>query len=268
MRYAFVKSTLKQLLKKGILKKEDHILAVCSGRPEHKLFMEMKFRNVTISNLDERIQENDFVPFEYRSENVQNLSFKNRSFDYIFVSDGLHHCRSPHIALLEMVRVSKKGIIVFESRDSFLMRTAVRLKLTFDYEVAAVATNNFQYGGVNNSHIPNFIYRWTEREFKKTIQSNLPEAMHQFYFFYGLNLPYDQLKLDKSKLKYYLLCGLAPFLAVFGKIFKTQCNSFCMIAMNPDIPKDLFPWLKMQNDQIQFNQSYAKEHYQLKKKSD
>ena len=60
----------------------------------------MNFKAVTISNIDERMTDKDFAPFNWKFENVQSLSFDEASFDFVFVSDGLHHCYSPHAALL------------------------------------------------------------------------------------------------------------------------------------------------------------------------
>jgi hypothetical protein len=47
--------------------------------------------------------------------------------------------KSPHRALLEMYRVARKCVIAFESRDSLLIRTAVRFGLMLDYELNAIA---------------------------------------------------------------------------------------------------------------------------------
>lgn len=264
MRYDFVKNTLENLIKKGLIHKKDSILAVCSGIAERNLFHHMNFKSVTISSLDERMTKEDVDPFHWKFENVQQLSFGDDSFEYVFVSDGLHHCNFPHAALLEMYRVARKGIIVFESRDSLLMRLANLLKLSPEYEIEAVISHDFQYGGVNNTYIPNYIYRWTEREFEKVIQSNQPTARQSFHYFYGLNLPFSQAKMKKRKFKYYILCLIGPFVSAFSKLFKKQCNSFCMMALKPKIPHDLMPWLKFKNNEIKFNKNYAKQHFNIK----
>lgn len=38
------------------------------------------------------------------------------------------------------------------------------LGVALDYELPAVSENNFTHGGVENGPIPNYVYRWTERE--------------------------------------------------------------------------------------------------------
>ncbi len=59
------------------------------------------------------------------------------------VHAGLHHCGSPHRALLEMYRVARKAAVVFEARDSLMMRSAVALGFTNDFELEAVSSEGY-----------------------------------------------------------------------------------------------------------------------------
>ena len=54
-----------------------------------------------------------------------------------------------------------------------------------------------------NGPTPNHIYRWTEREFKKTIRSCDPTGEHGFQFHYGLNMPYETLTFEVGTLENY-----------------------------------------------------------------
>ena len=87
-----------------------------------------------------------------------------------------------------MYRVSRKGLLVFEARDSIVMRVMEKLQLVQVYEATAVHMNDCRFGGVNNTEIPNFIYRWTEREVEKTIQSYSPLYRDCFINRFGLKL--------------------------------------------------------------------------------
>ncbi|TVQ64758.1 MAG: class I SAM-dependent methyltransferase [Balneolaceae bacterium] len=53
----------------------------------------------------------------YRIENAESLSFENDSFDYVFCKESFHHFPRPMIALYEMLRVSRKGVILIEPND-------------------------------------------------------------------------------------------------------------------------------------------------------
>ena len=228
-------------------------LAVCAGSEERDIFLERGFRDVTISNLDVRLTGNEFAPYRWSSQNAQKLAFVDDSFDYVFVSDGLHHCASPHGALLEMYRVARKAIVVVESRDSTLVRLAERLGLARRYEIDAVIGNDFAFGGVNNSAVPNFVYRWTERELEKTILAFNPSAPHRFRFFYALNLP----ERGTNTLAERLLHATTPVVELVGKIFPRQCNSFAMIAYKPQGEGELWPWLKREGSDIVFRRDYS-----------
>jgi hypothetical protein len=180
------------------------------------------------------------------------MEYPTDAFDYAFVADGLHHCSSPHRALLEMYRVSRDAIIVIESRDSVLMRVAEALGLTQRYEVEAVIGNNFTSGGVDNTVIPNFVYRWTEREFQKTINCFDPTVQHRFRFYYALNLP-DRGNTVIGR----VVRVLQPFVAFITWVFPRQCNSFAMVVHKPGPRSVLLPWLRREGERIVFNRDYV-----------
>jgi SAM-dependent methyltransferase len=257
VRTGFVQSVLEKLLAEGVLLRSDAVVAVCAGQAERDVFTRLGFSDVTITNLDERLDAPEVAPFRWSRENAERLSFEDGSFDFSFVADGLHHCPSPHRALLEMYRVARKGIVAIESRDSLLMRTAVRLGLTPEYEVEAVVDNDFKWGGLNNSHIPNYIYRWTEADFRKTIKSFDPKGEHRFRFFYGLNLPYEQARMKKSPVKLAVVVATDRLLRGLTRVFEKQRNTLAMVALKPEVPHDLWPWLKKANGEIVFDREYA-----------
>ena len=260
MRKAFVSKLLVDLIDDSVLSRDQSILCVCAGGSEHEVFSDAGFANVTISNLDERMTADSFKPFAWSFEDAQNLTFDDASFDVVFVADGLHHCSSPHRALTEMYRVARSTIVVVESRDNALMRLANKLDLSPEYELEAVIDHRFQYGGVDNKPIPNFIFRWTEREFEKTLNSYDPTGSRQYRYFYDLNLPYQTALFRKSRLKYWVIRLSSPVLHVGLRLFKKQCNTFCMIATKP---QRLWPWLAREDRHVVFDQAYARRHFKV-----
>lgn len=262
MRTPFVESVLVELLQEGAIATTDSVVAICAESRERDLFAKLGFTNVLITNLDDRItDEAAFAPFAWSLQDAQNLSVPDASFDVAFVADGLHHCSSPHKALLEMYRVSRKGLVVVESRDNLLMRAATSVGLSPQYELEAVVGNDFKWGGVDNTPIPNHIYRWTEAEFKKTLSSFDPSGKHVFRFFYGLNLPFEQAKIKKTNAKLYAVRLAEPLVKAFTGIFKRQRNTLAMVAMKPRLPQDLWPWLTMGSEGIEFDRDHAAAHF-------
>jgi ubiquinone/menaquinone biosynthesis C-methylase UbiE len=144
-------------------------ILVCGGDiTDKEVFASLGYLNVVISGMERRTY--DYRPYVWREENVESLTFPDESVDYAVIHAAIHHTHLPHKVLTELYRVSKKGALAFESRDSLLIRIAERFGLTQTYEVAG----SYQGMGVNGTDIPNFIYRWTEREIRKTISSYSP----------------------------------------------------------------------------------------------
>ncbi|MFO1257666.1 MAG: class I SAM-dependent methyltransferase [Gammaproteobacteria bacterium] len=53
----------------------------------------------------------------YQRENAEQLSFKTDSFDFAFCKEAYHHFPRPVLALYEMLRISKKGVLLIEPID-------------------------------------------------------------------------------------------------------------------------------------------------------
>jgi SAM-dependent methyltransferase len=259
MRIEFADTVIRALLRDGTLTPSDSIVAVCAGVRDGDVFERCGIRNVLITNIEE--DDADGERFEWSYQDAQQLDLDDDSFDVAFVADGLHHCASPHRALLEMYRVARKGIIVIESRDSLLMRAANRLGLSPTYEVEAVVGSDFSSGGVDNTDVPNYIYRWTEADFKKTLCAFDPRGRHTFRFFYGLNLPYELAGWKKSSVKLKVIKATDPLLRGLTRAFKKQRNTMAMVALKPRTPHDLWPWLKVENGGVAFAREYAGQHF-------
>jgi SAM-dependent methyltransferase len=242
---------------------KDPTVLVCGAGPFDKsVFEAAGFRNVTISNLDSRMKGNEYDPYQWSYQNGEAMTFADDSFDYVAIHAAIHHASSPHRLLTEMYRVARKGVFAIESRDSFTMRLFERLGLTQVYEHAAVYYNDFKYGGVNNTHIPNYVYRWTEREIEKTIKSYAPHARQQFFYEYATAFPVSSQVEKGAYWKYILLRVAQPFFWILTKIFRRQQNLFAFFISKPSLPKDLFPWLTLNSSkQIVFNEEWGHAKY-------
>jgi SAM-dependent methyltransferase len=238
MRIEFTFSVMRRLMDLKVLDAEASVLAVCAGSSERELFERLGLKRCVITSLDPTVENAEaMAPFVGRRADVRKLPFADGEFDFVFVSDGLHHCDGPHGALLEMYRVARRGVVVFESRDNWLVRASVALGISDRYELRAVRANGGTCAGVNYTCIPNFVYRWTEREFEKTIACADPTGRPRFYFFHGANIPRRKYGGAKGVLFATAACLARLFFAVFRK----QRNSFCMVGLKPT---KLFPWLE------------------------
>ena len=223
---------------------------MCASTDDWELLASLGFTDVVVSNLDEA-----FAPLvpdgAWSYQDAQSLSFDDRSFDWVFVSEGLHHCRSPHRALGEMYRVCREGIVAIEARDSLLMRLAVWLGMADAYELAAVAAHGYRTGGLDNTSVPNHVYRWTEAEVVKTLRSYDPTGEPQVEFRYGLRLPTAEATGRRRRLASQLA---KPALAALCAVFKRQRNQLAIIARRP---AELYPWLHRVEGEVEFNPDYS-----------
>lgn len=243
----FYDRTLGALMKRGLLDTGMRILVCCGGRFDREALLARGFRDVTISNLDVRMKGDELAPFAWSFQDAENLQFPDRDFDFVIAHSGLHHCHSPHRALLEMYRVARRAVLIFEPRDTFLVRLGVRFDFGQEYEVAAVAGSGLAYGGVRNSPIPNYVYRWTEREIEKTLATFDPVGRPRLHYFYALRVPEQRLSWMKNRFASNLVRGLLPLLRVFTAIFPRQTNCFAFCTEKLQLPRDLHPWLTLED---------------------
>lgn len=247
-----------------LIKDIDSSILVCGGgKLDKSIFEKLGFINVTICNLDARLNENIFNPYKWKYENAESLSFDDNSFDYVVIHAAIHHASLPHKVITEMYRVAKVGMLAIEGRDSLLIKMMEKIGLTSNYEHAAVYYNDCIYGGINNTEIPNFVYRWTEREIEKCIKSFAPHFIHKFIYRYGTAFPALASLEEKAKLKLYFLKGARPLYNLFIKVFPKQQNLFAFYIKKPSNQEDIFPWIIFdENEQLfRFNKEWGDQKY-------
>lgn len=199
-----------QFYKKNILThindKNSKILVIGADKLDQDIFRELGYNNVTFSNYNKNSTNKDYINIK-----MQNINLESNSFDYCVAHACVHHSSRPHNSILEMYRVSSKGILIIEANDCLLTRIACKLNMAEEYELSAIKSNK-DHGGVDNTDTPNYVFRWTEREIEKLIKSYKPNKKHNIIY----NYDYDIKYFDSTFVK--LLFDL------FFKIFKKQQN--------------------------------------------
>ena len=226
----FYVDVLGKLVGRGAISLEDSVLVTCGGPLDERVMGLLGFREVVITNIDDGMSNN--------YQDAENLTYGDKSFDVVVVHAGLHHCQSPHRALLEMYRVARKCVVVFEARDSFLMRMAIRLGLTVDYELEGISVDS--RGGVADGSVPNYIYRWTERDVEKTVASYDPAHVSEISFFYEMRLPLQRFERTGRPLLKLIGSVLEPLSRLATFLIPKQCNEFAFSIRKSDI---LQPWM-------------------------
>ena len=247
----FYLETLEGLLARDILRKDMTVLVICGGPYDKETLLTAGFKQVTISNINSQPDPKEYEPYEWSSQDCEDLPYQDATFDFGIVHSGLHHCTSPHRGLLELFRVCRQGVLVFEPKDNFLVRLGVKLNLGQEYETFDVEkTNYLGGGGVKNTPIPNYVYRWTERDVIQTINCYAPYGNHRYIFMHALRIPWWRWqKLSKMPLKSTIRI-FEPVLKVLSKIFPVFNNNFAFAVVKARVPEDLHPWLKHSGDDI------------------
>ncbi len=248
-RSSFYRRVLEELLDEGVVRRDMSVLVAAGGSADRDAFRELGFERVTISNVDEAVAAEELAPYEWSFQDAEALSYPDGSFDVTVVSAGLHHCRSPHRALLELYRVARVAALALESRDSSLMRLAVRLGAVDEYELAAVAAHGLRSGGVANSSTPNYVYRWTEREVEKTVASFAPHARHRIRFFREFELPETLVEIDRGA-RASVLRLARPVVTGITRVLPSQANLFAFAIEKPRLPEDLQPWMRVEDGEL------------------
>ena len=64
-----------------------------------------------------RAKEEGFIR-DYRKENAEHLSFADGSFDFALCKEAYHHFPRPMLALYEMLRVARRGVVLIEPDET------------------------------------------------------------------------------------------------------------------------------------------------------
>ena len=181
---------------------EKKILVVGANHKDVIIFSALGYKNVLFSNLflddfkKDMLENKEYMRIfdnvNIKEINMTSIPFEDNSFDFCTTSASLHHCSKPHSALLEMYRVSKKGVIFIEGRDSILSKLLTKAGILEEYEYSSIDADQYQNkGGMDGTTIPNYVFKWTEREVEKLIKSYKPTIKHVYkynYYFTNDNL--------------------------------------------------------------------------------
>ncbi|WP_428420019.1 methyltransferase domain-containing protein [Methylibium sp.] len=247
----------RQTLAAQVADRSAKILVLAAGKRDKMVFEGLGYRDVTFSNVDDTYgAEREFTPFGFARLDAEQLAVDDEAFDFVVIHAALHHCHSPHRALLEMYRTARVGVLVFEARDSALMRLLERRGLTETYEQRGVYFNGGAFGGVRNGPVPNFIYRWTEREVEKTISTFAPHAQHTFAYHYGHDAPAALLYPGRAARKALLRSAYWLYKG-FAAAMPRQQNLFSFyVGKGP-----LQPWITVRDGKPWFDMEWAQSRF-------
>lgn len=259
---------LRECVKRNEIDINSTVLVVGGMQEDAEVLQSAGLHRITLSNIS-GVPDDPDAPniLPIIAVDAEDIRLPDQSYDIVFVHEVIHHCRSAHRALCEMLRVAKSQVLMMEPNDSAFMRLLCRLRLSFPFEVAAVVDNDYVCGGVRNSQIPNYIFRWNEREVFKLASSFLAEYSFRLFAdpYWEFNADEKELALRKQT-KIGLITGLIGtknFLRLLHvaqhilnrvPVLRRQGNKFFCCIQKTD---QLQPWLTLDSGgQIVFNRQF------------
>jgi ubiquinone/menaquinone biosynthesis C-methylase UbiE len=141
---------------------------------------------------------------DFRKENAEAISFADDSFDFSFCKEAYHHFPRPFIALYEMLRVSRRAVVLCEPADwlpSPMPRRIIqliknRIKKSLRKPIPHSDTGNYE-------EIGNYVYNISERELQKVaLGLNLPAvAFKRFHDIYLEGVEFEKADASSALLK-------------------------------------------------------------------
>lgn len=163
-------------------------------------FLETQNVDVTATDISDTILSRAYkLGFikKYKKENAEALSFNDEEFDFVLCKESYHHFPRPYIAIYEMMRVAKKGIVLIEPADQYVDSTILQIPFR---NLKNFLRKKFKNRSIRNDFETsgNYVYRLSKREVEKIAYGLSLKTIAFFgmndYFIPGIGTT----KVDKS----------------------------------------------------------------------
>lgn len=154
------KIAIRQLLAGTRTRSHDwsRVLVVCGGVGGEGTFLrKIGFGPITVADYSEgllkymSVRDRELTGVVADSE---RLPFADGSFDLVLVQDGIHHLKIPALGVAEMLRVTRRAIIVIEPHEGVVAKL-IGTQVEKDAETGAL----------------NFVFRWNRWLFRQVVSS-------------------------------------------------------------------------------------------------
>jgi len=145
---------------------------------------------------------------------VENIPFADKSFDVVFVHDGLHHLSTPYTGIREMARVSNGIVVLIEPAKAMATKLAVKIGFALEHEESG-----------------NFVYRFSKTELRELFESlSMTISCFVRYFMYYHHKPTKVYRLFDNPVLFRLAEALFYSInAVVGGLGNKMC---CVATKN------------------------------------
>jgi 2-polyprenyl-3-methyl-5-hydroxy-6-metoxy-1,4-benzoquinol methylase len=167
--YSILTASLKAIA--PLLREKNSWLTVGDNDGFEAIFLARNNQTAHASDISDTLlqeTEKEGLLSAHSRQNVEHIQFPDSSFDYVLCKESVHHFPRPALGLYEMLRVSKKGIVLVAEPVDILskMPSILFLKNVLDAVhpslIDRVWKNHFSFETVGN-----YVYKLSEREIEK-----------------------------------------------------------------------------------------------------
>ena len=178
-----------------LIHKKDSWVTIGDGRygSDAHYLLERGITDVLATDLSDKLlkiaKRAKFVR-KFKEINAESIHLLDNRYDYVFCKESFHHFSRPILALYEMIRIARKGVVLIEPNDTRALKNRRY-------------ANNFEVAG-------NYMYSISIREIEKITNAiNLPciayKGIDDIYLPEGGRLPVNSMSTGIIKAKFVLL---------------------------------------------------------------
>lgn len=107
----------------ALVDKKDSWVTVGDGRygSDAHYLLEKGITDLLATDISDELlkiaKKDKYIPM-FKEINAESINLEDNSYDYVFCKESFHHFPRPIIALYEMIRVARKGVVLIEPNDT------------------------------------------------------------------------------------------------------------------------------------------------------
>lgn len=121
---------------------------------------------------------------DFAKENAEKLSFDDDQFDFVYCKEAYHHFPRPTIALYEMIRVAKLGVVLIEPKDPAISSNFIKVIFSNLKNLVRKVLGKSKFNYHEFEPVGNYVYTLSSREMEKVAL--------------GINLQYIAFKVTQD----------------------------------------------------------------------
>jgi ubiquinone/menaquinone biosynthesis C-methylase UbiE len=157
----------------------------------------------------------------FSGQNAENMTFADDSFDFAYCCETFHHFPRPYIAVYEMLRCAKKGVIIDEPADPYIrMPFFMFICNLLDTKKNPKRSSKFWKNRFSFEIVGNYVYKTSRREFEKIAMGiGLPAIAFYHYNFLQKKNKFSQ-KVECFFFKMLTSLKIIPYKRLVTILFK------------------------------------------------